>query len=227
MISSSVTRCALAALLLTGCAAPFSATPTATNFSSSKQQKLQASSHWNVIAQDVASQLAANLKNRQPLYVNQANSKTVFDRTFGNNLVSALISAGFTVQTNPTNALQVSFETQAIPFSFNRAETTLVGGTTALASGIWALQNASAGVVVGTAIVAKDVFRYVDSEFTTGPTPSLELVITTSIVDSSTFLARNTSSYYVADTDRQLYVITAPPPAPITIYTKVIGVAAQ
>jgi hypothetical protein len=41
--------------LFAGCATPYSEAPLATNFPTSKQQKLQAAAHWNVIAGDVAS----------------------------------------------------------------------------------------------------------------------------------------------------------------------------
>jgi hypothetical protein len=82
----------------------------ATNFPTSKQPKLQAAAHWNVIARDVAQQLTSGLKAKPALpalYVNQAANTTDFDRAFANQLISALVAEGFVVQKSPAGALVV------------------------------------------------------------------------------------------------------------------------
>jgi hypothetical protein len=63
--STSIVQSASALLqawLLTACATPYSEAPTATNFPSSKQLKLQAGSHWNAIADNAAGTLINSLK---------------------------------------------------------------------------------------------------------------------------------------------------------------------
>jgi hypothetical protein len=217
----------IAASLLAGCATPFSPTPTATNFPTTNQQKLQAASHWNVIAQDVARHLGTDLKNRQPLYVSQDQNKTAFDRAFCANLISALVAQGFTVQKAPAGALRVDIDTQAIPFSANRPGTVFAGNTTALATGVWALHNASAGAILASAAVASDAFKIVESEFATGPVPRMELMITSSVGDDATYIARHVNTYYVADADSHLYLPAPAPVPPITVFTRTIGVTAQ
>ena len=70
------------AAILAGCATPYGEAPLAANFPTGKQPKLQAAAHWNVIAYDVAQQLAAGLKAKPTLpalYVNQVANKTDFD----------------------------------------------------------------------------------------------------------------------------------------------------
>lgn len=217
----------IATSLLAGCAVPFSPTPTATNFPTSSQQKLQAASHWNVIAQDVARQLASNLKNRQPVYVSQDQNKTPFERAFSANLISALVAEGFTVQKAPAGALRVDIDTQAIPFSANRPGTIFAGNTTALAAGVWALHNASAGAILASAAVAADAYKIVESEFATGPVPRMELMITSSVGDDATYIARQVNTYYVADADSHLYMPAPAPVPPVTVFTRTIGVTAQ
>lgn len=54
MTAAKVISAIVGSLVLTGCAAPYTETPLATNFPTSKQPKLQAAAHWNVIANDVA-----------------------------------------------------------------------------------------------------------------------------------------------------------------------------
>ena len=51
-----------ASLFLTACTTPYSEAPVATNFPSSKQHKLQAGAHWNVIANDAASTLVSSIR---------------------------------------------------------------------------------------------------------------------------------------------------------------------
>lgn len=199
--------------VLSGCATPYSEAPLATNFPTNKQQKLQAASHWNVIASDVAKQLLVNLKAKSgvsALYVNQGANKTEFDRIFGNQLISALMAEGFTVLKSPSGALSVDVVTQSVQFSANRPQYNYAGVPTMLAGGVWALHQASPAAIATAAVVGGDAYMWFRSEFSTGATPQNEIVITTSVSDSNQYLARTTSVYYVADSDASLYRAPAP-----------------
>lgn len=201
------------AAVLAGCATQFSEAPLATNFPTSKQPKLQAASHWNVIAGDVAKQLALTLKAKPgvpALYVNQSGNKTDFDRVFSNQLISALMTEGFTVLKSPAGAVSVEVATQAVQFSANRPQYNYAGAPTVLAGGVWALHQASAAGIATAAVVGADAYMWFRSEFATGATPQTEIVITASVSDSTQYLARTTSVYYVADSDASLYRAPAP-----------------
>ena len=202
--------------IVAGCATPYSEAPLAANFPTSKQPKVQAAAHWNVIAQDVAQQLATSLKAKpelHPLYVNQAANKTDFDRAFANQLISALVAEGFVVQKSPAGALVVDIDTQAVRFSANRPQYRYAGAATALTAGVWALHQASPAGIATAAIVGADAYMWFSSEFATGATPQMEILITTSVSDGRQYLARNTSVYYVADADSALY--RTPTPVPV------------
>lgn len=137
------------AAMLAGCATPYSEAPLATNFPTTKQEKMQAAAHWNVIAKDVAAQISLKLAEQRPLHVAQPTGKSAFERAFANQLISSLVADGQTVMKQPA-----------------------------------------------------DWFR---AEFATGDTPQTEIIVTTSVSDGTRYLSRNTSVYYVADSDKALY----------------------
>lgn len=195
---------------IAGCATTHSEAPLATNFPTTKQPKLQAAAHWNVIAGDVAKQVAASLKDRPALYVSQAREKSDFDRAFGNQLITALVAEGFAVRKDSAGALIVDIDAQAVQFSAQRPRYDYAGTATVLTAGVWALHNATAASAAAAGIVAADAYFWFRSEFATGATPQTEIVVTTSVSDSERYLARNTSVYYVADADADLYQAPVP-----------------
>lgn len=211
--------------LLAACATPYTEAPLATNFPTSKQPKLQAAAHWNVIAGDIAKQISAGLKDKRPLFVNQSAVKTGFDRAFTNDLISALVANGYTVLKSPAGALSVDVDTQVVRFSPNRPQYNHTGLATALTTGVWALHQAHAttGAVLVAGVASADAYSWFRSEFATGETPQTEIIVTASVSDANQFLARSTSIYYVADADSRMYVYEPPVQTP----TKNMGVTGQ
>ena len=211
--------------LVVGCAAPYTEAPLATNFQTTKQQKLQAAAHWNVIAGDVANQISSSLKDKRPLFVNQASGKTEFDRAFSNQLISALLASGFTVMKAPAGALSVNVDTQAVHFSANRPQYTHVGAATALTGGVWALHQveATAGFLLLVGVASADAHSWFRSEFASGATPQTEIIVTTSVTDDNQYVTRSTSIYYVADSDSRMYEYVPP----FQAQTKVMRVIGQ
>jgi len=216
-----LTAAATALLLASACATPYSPTPLATNFETSKQQKLQAASHWNTIARDVADRLSARLQPGSKLFVNQHADATSFERAFSAQLATALVDAGHLVMRSPEGAMRVGVDTQTVPFAADRPQYRYAGAATALAGGVWVLYDiveyASNGPAKrgrrhrGCSRRGTTRFR---SEFASGETPALEIIVNTSVTDASRFVARTTNVYYVADTDQHLYVPEKPDLAP-------------
>jgi hypothetical protein len=193
--------------IVAGCATPYSEAPLATNFPTTKQPKVQAASHWNTIAGDVASQITSKLTERRPLYVAQPTNKAEFDRAFANQLISALVAGGQTVLKSPAGALTVEIDTQVVRFSPDRPQYRHAGTASAITAGVWALHvgEATAGAALATTVIAADAYAWFRSEFASGATPQTEIIVTTSVSDNNQYLSRSTSIYYVADTDKSLY----------------------
>ncbi len=73
----------------------------------------------------------------------------------------------------------------------------------------------------GALRVGVDTQALLDSEFARGATPSMEIIVTTSVTDGNRYVARNTSVYYVEDADQRLY--HAPVQAPTKTFQIVGG----
>lgn len=213
-----------AALLATACATPYAEAPLATNFASSKQRKLQAAAHWNVIAHDVAARLSSSLPKNAALFVNQQTNQTAFERAFTGQLRTALLAAGHPVMKTPEGALRVGVDTQAVPFSADRPQYRYAGAATALGAGVWVLhdivRHASSGAGKATlaGLAALDALAWFQSEFASGTTPTTEVIVTTSVTDATQYVALNTSVYYVADADQRLYMSETAPKARIKTF---------
>lgn len=200
------------AMVAAGCVSPYSEAPLATNFPTSKQEKLQAAAHWNVIAKDVASQIVAGQSVQRPLYV-APGDKSAFDHAFANQLISALVANGQIVLKQPVGALSVETDTQVVSFAPNRPQYRYIHGTAnALMAGVWALHvnEATAGAALFAAGGTADAYAWFHSEFATGETPQTEIIVTASVSDGNQYLSRSTSIYYVADSDKALYTGPAP-----------------
>ncbi|WP_426318221.1 hypothetical protein [Pseudoduganella sp. R-43] len=207
----------MAAAALSGCKTPYSSAPLATNFPTTRQEKLQAAAHWNAIAGHLQQQLIAELKKAppRPLYVASPVNQTPFQQAINNQLISSLVRDGYVVSRTPAGALQIDLDIQAITFSPNRKQAPTVGVATAIATGVWVVAErigdpvGKLGRFAGAAGVGAgiDAYQWYGSEFASGPTPRTEIIITASVTDEHRYLARAANTYYVADTDRALYGI--------------------
>jgi hypothetical protein len=205
-------RAALAlsgALLMAGCAMPFSPAPVATNFPSTQQAKLQAGAHWGVIARHMAAQIGPSLRAnaRRPLYVSSQQS-TAFAQGVCSHLVTALVNEGYIVVKAPdANTLRIELDTQVVAFAPNRPQYTFAGERTALVAGAWVLTGIEHSVewLASAAIAGQDAYSWFRSQFATGATPKTEIIVNLSLADAGRYYARSTSVYYTTDSDRVLY----------------------
>ena len=106
-----------ASLFLTACTTPYSEAPVATNFPSSKQHKLQAGAHWNVIANDAASTLVSSIRlgkgciaaypdcNR--LVLRPPKEPTAFAQGFHTLLATALVNQGVQLAPDAASAMML------------------------------------------------------------------------------------------------------------------------
>ncbi|WP_349568873.1 hypothetical protein [Azotobacter salinestris] len=198
-------------VLLSGCAR-HSETPIATNFEYQKQLKMQAASHWQLIAQDTAKKLMAQVPERRPLHVLQTSRQSPFEQAFNQQLIASLLAAGYPLMkkgASHNGALVVEVSAVPIPFSPNRKQYKTTGGLTMLASGLWVLESiyddVSPGAAAVAAAAAVDASSWLRSEFASGPTPRTELVVTTNISSDERYYAQTTNAYYTSDGDWHLY----------------------
>lgn len=201
----------LTGIVLVGGCARHTETPVATNFPYDTQKKLQAASHWQLIAKDTARQMVAAMPTRRPLYVRQPEQQSPFEKAFSQQLIASLTAAGYPVMKSDARSDTLTVEVSAEPlrFSRNRLQYKTTGGLTALAGGLWVLrniyENVSPGAAMVTAAVAADSAHWLRSEFASGPTPRTEIVVTASVSSADRYYMQSTSAYYTSDADFSLY----------------------
>lgn len=198
-----------ASALLAGCANHYAPAPTPTNFPTSAQPKLQAAAHWGAIAGTIEQRLTEDLRKapQRPYYVSEPPPEaSQFQRALTEHITSALVKSGYVVSRVPAGSLKVDVDVQALTFSPQRAQKLPGAMPTAIAVGVWMLA-ATSDPILATAggVAAHEVYNYNYGQFGTGPIPKTELIVTVSVSDQYRFYARNSSAYYVADSDRSLY----------------------
>jgi hypothetical protein len=198
----------LGALLMAGCAMPYSPAPVPKNYPNSTQAKAQAAAHWMAITSHIEQQLLPTLKNgsNRRLYVAPAQA-TAFNQALTGQLITALVNDGQVVAKTADGALTVDIDTQVVEFSANRPQYKFSGERSALAVGAWVItgvQHTPAWMAT-VAIFGQDAYSWFHSAFASGATPKTEIIVTVSVSDAQRYVARSTSVYYVTDSDRSLY----------------------
>ena len=205
-----------AGILLAGCASRYTPTPLATNFPTTKQAKLQAAYHWGVISDNIEKNIVAQLKKGppRPVFLNEPKEPSPFQRALTTQLTTSLVNDGYVVSRSPAGSLKIDMDVQAVTFTANRPQYSYHGESAALASGVWVLSEIEAPVVAGVAVgaAAWDSYAWFNAQFAPGATPKTEIIVTVSVSDQFRYVARTTSAYYVADSDRVLYGIIDPEP---------------
>jgi len=196
----------LCALLVAGC----SRIPQPAGYSYTEQQKMQAAHHWEVLANDVANQVNAELIARgyldTPVHVRHACERAgkcdgappfVFDQAFNDLLTTHLVNFG--VPTRPVPAddtLEVDYKIQVVYHRASRYQWPQPGVLTALTAGIMVFRDAPLEVAAIAGAAAADALW--STEVMNG---HYEVIITTSIVNDNMYLMRKSDIYYINDMD--------------------------
>ncbi len=178
---SGIASILLAAAVVAGCAS--SEVPTGRRYAGSWQHKLQSAEHWRTVANDMATQLTGDLRNKsisRPLYVPLDSSDFSFAGGFRELLTTALVNQGWQVVTQPSDqTLTVHVRYSAYRFREDR-------------DGHW---------------VDNDPLEWQ----TNGPVPQSEVLVTGVVYDGTKIIARRSAIYYVADEDSGHYWSKATP----------------
>ena len=205
------TAMALAAgLALSGCASRYTPAPLAANFPITKQAKLQAAYHWGVVSNSIEKRLVAELKKSppRPLYINEPADSNAFQRAMVTQLTTSLVNDGYVVSRTPAGSLKIDLDVQAVTFAAHRPQYRPIGERTALPGGVSMAELSPAPLSNEDALnTGWDPYDLNNAQFAPGQTPKTEIIVTLSVSDQYRYLARTTSAYYVADSDRELYGI--------------------
>lgn len=199
--------------LLSGCSGIVKSpsAPIPQNFAQTNQQHIQAVEHWSIIAEDLANQAIVSLEKNKlsasPIYVKYPPVKTEFSVAFHDFLVEGLVKKGMKVNRSNANNTVLEYKVQAIEFSSYR-DLALVG-----TKAKWT--SVGAGILVVRDVLGKN-FSSKATDIMSGAmlydfwnadegAPTLELLISSAIVDKNIYLMKTTDVYYANHDDSNLY----------------------
>lgn len=213
--------------ILTSCS---SRLPEPISYPYSQQQKMQASGHWEVLAQDLANrinnELILNDNIETAVYVKptcgdettpcKANETSTFNEAFRDLLITSLYDFGIPTRSKPTpESIEVLYKVQVVRHNTNRMRSLQPGILTALSAAVVVLRNAPSELVILATGLAADI---ANTNYTANE--HYEVIITTSMVENGEYLFRASDIYYINDKDFYQYQQTHSKTTSITLKSK-------
>lgn len=201
------------ALSMAGCATDI---PQPLGNQPSEQVKLRATHHWDLVAGDVAEQLAKQLpRSDRPVFVVPPTRPSHFEAAMYDFIITQLVNRNIRVATSPAGAVRATLSTRIILNQSGRQ--TMTVPLVAIAAGIMVAYNVAlhanrdfeALAVLGGAAAFDEVTGRLKRP---GGPSQAELIVTMSVEDGVQYLARKTDVYYIDDADFSLFAL--PPLSP-------------
>jgi hypothetical protein len=200
--------CLLFVLLIGGCS---SRIPEPIAYPYTQQQKMQASHHWQVLAEDLAKRLNKELilsdNISKAVYVKETcgneskpcdpSESSSFNEAFRDLLITNLVGFGIpTQQQKDEECLDILYKVQVVRHNSDRIRTLQPGILTSLSAAIVVLRNAPSELITLALGAAADV---ANSNMTVNG--HYEIIITTSMLSSGKYIFRASDIYYINDKD--------------------------
>ncbi len=217
--------------LLCGCS---SRIPEPITYPYSQQKKMQAASHWDVLAADLAGRI------NQQLILTDNHAKAVFvTETCGDDnsacrsgdtgafhealhdlLITNLVGYGVPTKSKADQeAIEISYKVQVVYHSSDRVRSLQPGLLTGLSAAVVVLYNAPAELILLAVGVAADVAN--TSLVTSG---HYEIIITTSMITHDQYLFRASDIYYINAKDFYHYQERTPETRTIKLSSRDIAI---
>lgn len=210
--------------LLCGCS---SRIPEPITFPYSQQQKMQASQHWQVLAEDLANRINNELiitdNSNKSVFVKQTcgdeatpcgpAETSSFNEAFRDLLITNLVGFGIpTKKQKDEETVEILYKVQLVHHTAERIRTLQPGLLTTLSAAVVVFRNVPAELLTVAAGVAADV---ANTSLTNNE--HYEIIITTSLVNGGKYLFRASDIYYINDTDFWHYQERLPQAKTITL----------
>lgn len=200
--------CFLAIFVISGCS---SRIPEPITYPYSQQKKMQASSHWDVLAADLANRINNQLIMTEHIdkavFVKetcgdensscQPNETSSFNEAFHDLLITNLFGYGVPTKTHlDDEAIEVHYKVQVVHHNTDRVRSLQPGLLTGLSAAVTVLRNAPTELIILAAGVAADIAN--TSLVSSG---HYEIIITTSMITNEQYLFRASDIYYINEKD--------------------------
>lgn len=204
---------ALVVAFTAGCATDV---PVPNAYPPSKQGKLRATHHWDIVAADIAAQLQKQLEAYGPVaavHLPQPVNRSPFEVAMHDFVITHLVKNGVPVDVSAGGPLQATLSTQLVT-NLSERDIAMRVPLTAIAGGVLVAYNVSFPELTPVLALGSAAAYDIGTDRLTSPgAPSkTELIVTTSVANNARFLMRKTDVYYIDDADLSLFL---PPPMPI------------
>ncbi|MFP8967953.1 hypothetical protein ACKC9G_15340 [Pokkaliibacter sp. CJK22405] len=174
--------------------------PQAETYPYTTQQKMQTAHHWDVLASDMANQIAMSLPDRNmTVYVDEPAEQTDFAKAFHQMLQSQLMKHQVIVAVDPVGgAAHVKYSAQLLQHQGIDGAKAVPGTYTVLGTGLAVMRNAVKHSWEGSYLALP--LLGLGADYLTGRTTSIEgaeVLITTQMVYGSTLLMSESDLYYI------------------------------
>lgn len=202
-------------LLIFICCSCSSRIPEPISHPYSQQKKMQASHHWEVLAEDLANRINNELIRSdnidKAVFVKETcgdektpcrpNETSSFNEAFRDLLITNLFDFGIpTSSRGDDDTIEILYKVQLVSHNASRVRTLQPGLLTALSAAIVVLRNAPSELLIVATGVAADV---ANANLSTGS--NIEVIITTSLIDKDHYLFRASDIYYINAKDYYQY----------------------
>ena len=172
---------------------------------------MQAASHWEVLATDLANRINNQLIETDNIYKTvfvketcgdesiscEQNQTSSFNEAFRDLLITNLFGYGIPTKSRPDeNAIEVRYKVQVVYHNTNRIRSLQPGILTGLSAAVTVLRNAPVELVL---ITLGTVADYANTSLVSNG--HYEVIITTSMINDDQYLFRASDIYYINDED--------------------------
>jgi hypothetical protein len=202
---------AILALAISGCTSVRSLdAPVPQAYSHSYQKQLQASQHWEIVADDMSNQVIKNLQARgvfdKPVYVAIKSNHSAFSQALNDFMISNLVKKGAKVSRTKEKSTVLDYKIQVLKFNTNRSVTLPSKLPLSVLAGSVVVTRLVSDAVDLTGFEQAIISGAVLADLWAGHTaPKLELVVTASIIENNLYKLRTTDIYYANAEDINLY----------------------
>lgn len=198
-------------LIIFLCCSCSSRIPEPITYPYSQQKKMQASSHWEVLATDLANRINNELimtdNVHKAVFVKEtcgddsipcnAYETSSFDEGFRDLLITKLFGYGVPTKSRPDeNALTLQYKVQIVHRNTDRVRSIQPGVLTGLSAAVAVLYNAPTELIILAIGAGADIAN--SSMVTSG---HYEIIITTSMTTDDRYIFRSSDIYYINDKD--------------------------
>lgn len=191
--------------------------PIASTYDLTFQQKMQAAHHWQVLAEDIVTQVTARAGSTgMAIAVEHEGPQTTFATAFDDMLVTAFVQRGVAVRTEAgPDTLVLRYKTQIIAHDSAAFVRPPPGSIVALTAGVLAVRQVLIGAWGSNQAIAAAGVAAVGADLAAGSITDVtrtEMIVTTSLLRDESYVARYTDIYYLPDDDVGLYQDAAAQP---------------